>query len=68
MKCIFYKVSILLEVCFAFIQIELKKSVAKNHSDYLMKMKLMQIYTKKKAQCILKGYSSFLEEKEISLH
>ena len=48
MKCIFYIVSILLEVCFAFIQIELKKSVAKNHSDYLMKLKLMQIYTKKK--------------------
>jgi len=45
------------------IQIELKKSLAKYHSEYLMTLKLQQILKKKGSH-----FSSFLEEKEITLH
>lgn len=48
----------------SFVQIELKKSTAKYHHEYLKALKFMQtnIYGKKEV------YSSFLEEKDISLH
>lgn len=45
------------------IQIELKKSLAKYHSEYLMSLKLQQIYKQKRSK-----FTSFLEEKEITLH
>jgi hypothetical protein len=48
----------------SFVQIELKKSTAKYHHEYLKSLKFMQtnIYGKKEV------FSSFLEEKDISLH
>ena len=45
------------------IQIELKKSLAKYHSEYLMSLKLQQIFKQKRSK-----FTSFLEEKEITLH
>ena len=45
------------------IQIELKKSMAKYHSEYLMTLKLQQILKRKGSK-----FTSFLEEKEITLH
>jgi hypothetical protein len=49
---------------FSFVQIELKKSTAKYHHEYLKALKFMQTnkYGRKEV------FSSFLEEKDISLH
>ena len=68
MKCILFLVCFLVEFSFSLVQIELKKSLAKNHSYYLMKLKLMQISSKKRALHKANGFFSFLEEKEIPLH
>ena len=66
MKCILFLVCFLVEFSFSLVQIELKKSLAKNHSDYLMNLKLMQISSKKRALHKAHGFFSFLEE--IPLH
>ena len=58
---------LILFICSTFtnclIQIELKKSLAKYHSEYLMTLKLQQILKRKGSK-----FTSFLEEKEITLH
>lgn len=55
---------ILIGYSYAFVQIELKKSTAEYHHKYLKALKFMQtnMYGKKEV------FSSFLEEKDISLH
>jgi len=58
-----YSLLLLLGQTLSFIQIELKKSEAKYHHEYLKSLKFMQINSRTK-----KKYSSFLEEKDISLH
>ena len=69
MKYIVLLASMLFQLCTAIIQIELKKSLAKNHSDLLLKLKLMQINSKNRSERKKKGgFFSFLEEKEIPLH
>jgi len=68
MKYIVLLASILFKLCLAIFQIELKKSVAKNHSDYLLKLKLIQINSTRRRERKAKGFFSFLEEKEIPLH
>jgi hypothetical protein len=47
--------------CVSVVHIELKKSTAKYHSDYLKSLKFLQ-------KNIINPVSSFLEEKDISLH
>ena len=56
--------TLLMQETLSFVQIELKKSTAKYHHEYLKALKFMQtnIYGKKEV------FSSFLEEKDISLH
>jgi len=44
------------------IQIELKKSVAKFHNQYLKTLKFIQVYSKNEF------FTSFLEDKEVPLH
>jgi hypothetical protein len=51
----------LLNFCSSVVHIELKKSTAKYHSDYLKSLKFIQ-------KNIINPVSSFLEEKDISLH
>ena len=56
--------TLLVQETMSFVQIELKKSTAKYHHEYLKALKFMQtnLYGKKEL------FSSFLEEKDISLH
>lgn len=56
--------ALLIQDTLEFVQIELKKSTAKYHHEYLKALKFMQTnkYGKKEI------FSSFLEEKDISLH
>lgn len=56
-----YSFLILLGQTLCFIHIELKKSTAKYHHEYLKSLKFMQVNQKNQ-------FSSFLEEKDISLH
>ena len=49
----------------SLIQIELKKSMAKYHTEYLLNLKFHQINTYSKSY---DKFASFLEEKEIPLH
>jgi len=56
-----YSLLLLLGQASCFIHIELKKSTAKYHHEYLKALKFMQINR-------LDKFSSFLEEKDISLH
>lgn len=56
-----YSLLLLLGQTLCFIQIELKKSTAKYHHEYLKSLKFMQVNQKDR-------FSSFLEEKDISLH
>lgn len=56
-----FSILFLLKSSFAFIHIELKKSTAKYHHEYLKSLKFLQVNGKNK-------FSSFLEEKDISLH
>jgi len=51
-----------LEALECLIQIELKKSLAKFHHEYLKSLKFMQVYTKNEI------FTSFLEEKDVPLH
>lgn len=53
--------SALLEFSNCFVHIELKKSSAKYKSEYLKSLKFFQ-------KSFFKEFSSFLEEKEITLH
>jgi hypothetical protein len=59
----FFSILLITEI-FSFVQIELKKSTAKYHHEYLKALKFMQTnkYGKKEV------FTSFLEEKDISLH
>lgn len=69
---------ILITNSFQITQIQLKKSLANYHTEYLMNLKFQQItmYGNEKdkaevfnqSQLYLKKFSSFLEEKDISLH
>ncbi len=59
----FFSLLLLLGQTLSFIQIELKKSEANYHHEYLKSLKFMQINSKSKEK-----FSSFLEEKDISLH
>jgi len=54
----------LIKESLSFVHIELKKSTAKYHHEYLKALKFMQTnnYGKKEV------FTSFLEEKDISLH
>jgi len=56
-----YSLLVLLGQILCFIHIELKKSTAKYHHEYLKTLKFMQINR-------IDKFSSFLEEKDISLH
>jgi len=56
-----YSLLLLLGQTLCFIQIELKKSTAKYHHEYLKALKFMQVNQKNE-------FTSFLEEKDISLH
>ena len=55
---------LLLQNSLCFVHIELKKSEAKYHHDYLKSLKFMQVNSQK----FKNNFSSFLEEKDISLH
>lgn len=52
---------LLISNALSFVHIELKKSTAAYHSEYLKSLKFLQ-------KNINQSLSSFLEEKEISLH
>lgn len=54
-------VMIYLQLSLCVVHIELKKSTAKYKSEYLKSLKFIQ-------KSIIKPVSSFLEEKDISLH
>lgn len=81
MKCFYFLLvsSILIKSLFCLTNIQLKKSLANYHTEYLMNLKFQQVSMfakseKEKADIYnesylyLKRFTSFLEEKDISLH